>query len=197
MVKQSNNGHVNGVNGHNYSTPDIYTTSKGKKVKLIGLNPARLEKLQNAGTMPPVPFRLMETELGESQREELTADSLLTDQERKEWKEYIEKRNAIEARRSENVMKYVFHDGISIDDEILEEWKTEQEEVWGLEVPNNRIDLKVDFINAEIIGNSEDLGEIMAGVMERTGVSAEALDEVRATFRSDLRRSAAGETAAE
>lgn len=197
MVRQPNTGHVNGVNGHNYSTPDIYITSKGKKVRLIGLNPARLEKLQNAGNMPPVPFRLLETDFGESQKEELTADSLMNDEERKQWQEYIEKRNAIETKRSENVMKYVFHDGIAIDDEIIDEWKVEQEEVWGLEVPNNRIDLKVDYINAEIIGNSEDLGEIMAGVMERTGVSAEALDEVRATFRSDLRRNTAGETASE
>jgi len=188
---------LNGLNGSSYSTPDLFTTSKGKKVKLIGLNPARLEKLQSAGTMPEVPYRLVETDLGEPYKEELTADSLLTDEERRQWQEYIEKKEAVERRRNENVMKYVFHDGIAIDDEILDEWKQEQEEVWGLEVPNNRIDLKVDYINAEIIGNSEDLAEIMAGVMERTGVPQEALDEVRATFRSDLRQRAAGETAEE
>jgi hypothetical protein len=194
VAKQSNNGHDK---NNGYETPDVYMTSKGAKVTFVGLNPVRLEKIQNAGKLPPVPTRSMETAFGEEQKEELTADSLQNDEEKKQWAEYVKERDAILNKRNENVLKYVFFDGIKIDDSTIDEWKAEQEEVWGIEVPNNRVDLKVDYINSEVIGNPEDLGNIMAGVMERTGVPAEMLDELRASFRGTLRRDIAREAATE
>lgn len=184
-------------NGREYSIPDILVTSKGAKVRLIGLNPARLERLQSAGKMPDKPFREMENDLGSSQKEYLSEKDLQDDHERAQWTEYQEKLKLIDDKRNENVMKYIFSEGFDVDDSQIDEWAKEEVEEYGLEVSESRIQRRVDFINAKVIGTADDLGNIMAGVLERTGLPADMLDEVRDSFRGNIRQSTPEETAPE
>lgn len=198
MAKQSNNGDVK--NNMAYSTPDIFTTSTGAKLRFIGLNQQRLETLQNAGKEPSVPKRKIPNDIGGEQIEDLSADDLQTPEEQLLWKEYEEKINLIRKKREENVLKYTFTSGfevIDLDDEKLNEWKWEEENVWGNEVPGNRIDILLQYINTKVIGNNDDYVEIMAGIMERTGVPAHMLDELRDTFRGRVREDTTPETAEE
>lgn len=202
MAKQSNSVNSNGDVKHGmvYSTPDIFTTSTGAKVRFIGLNQQRLETLQNAGKEPPVPKRRIPNDLGGEQVEDLTANELLTPEEVAAWKEYEEKTNFIRKKREENVLKYTFTSGfevLDLDDAKLDEWKWEEENVWGNEVPGNRIDILLQYINTKVIGNNDDYVEIMAGIMERTGVPAHMLDELRDTFRGKVRENTASEVNAE
>lgn len=200
MAKQVN------TNGHNkpdslYSTPDVFTTSTGMQVRFIGLNQQRLETLRNAGKMPEVPVREIKNDLGAApQKEKLSENDLMNDEEKEIWAEYKEKVAAVERRRDENVMKYTFTSGfqvLDLTDDKLDEWKQEEEEVWGNEVPGNRVDILLQYINTRVIGNNDDYAEIMAGIMERTGVPADMLDELRSSFRNQVRRSPAGEVAEE
>lgn len=201
METQLNNGNGNSNGYHeeenNYIFPNPLITSKGAKVRLIGLNPGRLQKLQTAGKMPEKPFRLIENDLGDPQKELLSANDLQNDEERQKWAEYQEKLAEVENKRNENVMKYVFNDGIEVDTSDIEEWKRQEEEEWGLEVASSPVQLRLDYINARIIGNADDLGNIMAGVMERTGVPADMLDEVKNSFRGTVRQSTAPEATPE
>lgn len=173
---------------------DFYTTAKGAKVRFIGVNPTLIDKLNSAGKMPDIPFREVGIpELGEVQKEPLSEDDLQNDEEKAAWAEYVQKRDAILQRRNDNFLKAVFFHGVDVDDSTLDDWKQEQEEVWGLEVPTNRVDLKVDYINSEIIGNAEDLGNVIAGVLGKSGVPKDQLEEMRATFRGALRGDTSGE----
>lgn len=184
-------------NGREYSIPDILVTSKGAKVRLIGLNPARLERLQSAGKMPDKPFREMENDLGSSQKEYLSEKDLQDDHEQAQWTEYQEKLKLIDDKRNENVMKYIFSEGFDVDDSQIDEWAKEEVDEYGLEVSESRIQRRVDFINAKVIGTADDLGNIMAGVLERTGLPADMLDEVRDSFRGNIRQSTPEETTPE
>lgn len=192
------NGNGNGQEKENfYSTPEFFTTSLGVQIRFIGLNQQRLETLRNAGTLPDVPYREYETDFGGKQREQLDGVTFLNDEERKQWDAYVAKKDKVELQRDTNVLKYTFTSGFEIlgySEDSLDEWKREQEEVWGLEVPGNRIDIKFQYINSEVIGNNEDFAEIMAGIMERTGVPADRLDELRDTFRNQVRRNTALQT---
>lgn len=184
------------MNGHD--PEDFYITAKGAKVRFIGVNPTLIDKLNSAGNMPDVPYREIEiSELGEVQKEPLSANDLQTDEEIRQWAEYVEKRDAILQKRNDNFLKAIFFHGVEIDDSTLDEWKQEQEEVWGLEVPNNRVDLKVDYVNSEVIGNAEDLGNMIAGVLGKSGVPKDQLEEMRATFRGALRGETVSETGEE
>lgn len=197
MAKQSVNGfrpghepkQADGTEGeYEYSTPDVLTTSKGAKVRLIGLNPARLDRLQSAGIMPPVPYREIPNDLGSPQKENLSANDLQSDEEREQWAKYLEECQEVENKRNENVMKYIFTDGFEVDDSQIEEWEKEEVEEYGLEISPKRIQRRMDFINAKVLGTAMDLGNIMAGVLERTGLPADMLDDVRNSFRGNIRK---------
>jgi len=179
---------------YGYSTPDVLITSKGAKVRLIGLNPARLERLQTAGKMPDVPYREIPNDLGAPQKENLSANDLQDDDERARWAVYLEECKVIEDKRNENVMKYIFTDGFDVDTSEIEEWAIEEVEEYGLEVSEKRIQRRMDFINAKVLGTAMDLGNIMAGVLERTGLPANMLDEVRDSFRGNIRQNTLTET---
>lgn len=185
------------VDSREYTVPDVITTSKGAKVRLIGLNPARLERLQKAGKEPDKPFREIENDLGSSQKEYLSEKDLQDDNERARWQEYQEKLQALEDKRNEGVMKYIFSDGFDVDDSEVAEWAKEEVEEYGLEVSESRLQRRVDFINARVIGTASDLGDIMAGVLERTGLPADKLDEVRDSFRGNIRQNTPQEIATE
>lgn len=205
MAKQAVNGFRPGHepetetdNPNGYSTPDILTTSKGAKVRLIGLNPARLERLQSAGKMPDVPYREIPNDLGgPPQKENLSANDLLNDEERKQWADYLIACQAVEDKRNTNVMKYIFTDGFEIDDSEIGEWEQEEVEEYGLEISDSRIQKRMDFINAKVLGTAADLGDIMAGVLERTGLPANMLDEVRDSFRGTVRQNTLTENPSE
>lgn len=199
MAKQVNSNGYNKPDSF-YSTPDVFTTSTGVKVRFIGLNQQRLETLRNAGTIPPVPQRVMVTAFGAEQKENLSENDLVNEEEKAAWAEYAEGKAAVERKRDENVMKYTFTSGfevLELTDEKLIEWKQEEEEVWGNAVPGNRIDVLLQYINTRVIGNNDDYAEIMAGIMERTGVPADMLDELRMSFRNQVRRSATPEVVEE
>lgn len=199
MAKQAVNGfrpghepqsNIEEENPNGYSTPDVITTSKGARVRLIGLNPARLERLQSAGKEPDVPYREIPNDLGgPPQKEKLSATDLQNDEEREAWANYQKELQAVEDKRNTNVMKYIFTDGFEVDDSQIEEWEKEEVEEYGLEISSSRIQKRMDFINAKVLGTAIDLGNIMAGVLERTGLPADMLDEVRNSFRGNVRQS--------
>lgn len=207
MVTQTRNGfrpgHEPQVAGNanssenGYTVPDVITTSKNVQVRLIGVNPARLERLQTAGKMPDRPFRLIPNDIGEPQKEYLSADDLQTDEEKAQWAEYEEKKQEIEKKRNENVMKYIFTEGFEVDTADIEQWEREEVEEYGLELSESRIQRRMDFINAKVLGTAADLGDIMAGVLERTGLPADMLDEVRNSFRGNVRQNTPAEAAPE
>lgn len=203
MAKQSVNGFRPGhepkskdenENENGYSTPDVFTTSKGAKVRLIGLNPARLDRLQAAGKMPDVPYREIPNDLGAPQKENLSADDLQDDDERARWAAYLKECQLVEDKRNENVMKYIFTDGFEVDESQIAEWEQEEIEEYGLDISPRRIQKRMDFINAKVLGTAMDLGNIMAGVLERTGLPADMLDEVRNSFRGNIRQNTLTET---
>lgn len=182
-------------NPNGYSTPDVITTSKGAKVRLIGLNPARLDRLQSAGKEPDVPYREIPNDLGgPPQKEKLTANDLQDDNERAKWAEYQAALQEVEDKRNTNVMKYIFTDGFEVDDSEIGLWEQEEVEEYGLEISESRIQKRMDFINAKVLGTAVDLGNIMAGVLERTGLPADMLDEVRDSFRGNVRQNTLTET---
>lgn len=176
-------------------------TSKGVALDLIGISPLLIAKLQNAGELPEVPKRkvsldfAMDGEEGENdfQEEELSEDDLQDEDERKRWDAYVAKRDAVLTKRNEGFLKAIFAKGVSVDMTRLEDWKMDME-YFELEVPDHPLALKVEYIQTEAIGNTEDMVEVITGVLGESGIPEEDLAEIRASFRDSIRRNTAGET---
>lgn len=191
--------HQNGEVLHHGKT--IFT-SKGIALDITGISPLLIAKLQSTGVLPDVPTRKVMVDFGMDmeegaepvyQTEELSEKDLQDDIEKKQWAEYVAKRDAVLRRRNDNFLKAVFAKGVSIDMSRLEGWEAEMAYL-EVEVPDNPLARKVDYIQTEAIANTEDMIEVIIGVLGESGIGEEDLAEIRASFRDTVRRDTPGET---
>ena len=187
-------------NGEVLSNGKTFFTSKGIGLELIGISPLLIAKLQNAGELPPVPVRKVPLDFetdedGEPtfQTEELSEDDLQNEEEEKLWKDYIAKRDAVLSKRNDGFLKAIFAKGVNVDLTRLDNWKSDMEFL-ELTVPDHPLALKVEYVQTEAIGNTEDMVEIITGVLGESGIPEEDLADIRASFRDSIRRSTPGET---
>jgi hypothetical protein len=143
--------------------------------------------------MPDVPTRKVQLDFDVAegdepvyQDEDLTEDDLRDESERKRWKEYTDTRDAVVEKRNDGFLKAIFSKGVNVDLSNLDLWK-ESMDYLGIEVPENIIAQKVEFIQTEALGNTDDMMEVIIGVLEQSGIGEENLAEVRASFRRSAR----------
>lgn len=169
----------------------IYETENGTKVILNSVSPLFIQKLQSAGTLPDVPTRQVKLDLDgfepTFQTEHLSEGDLQTAEEEKQWKEYVEERDAVLSKRQNNFMKAIFDKGTTIDIGDIEAWK-EDLLYYELPIPTNPRDMKVEYIQTEVVKSADDMVGIITGVLGKSGVPQEELESVRASFRDSIRR---------
>ena len=190
--------HVNAPEVENFGK--FYQTSTGIGLTLLGVSPMLIAKLHTIGADPEIPTRKMvldfDTPDGEEpavQEEPLSEDDLQDDEERKRWAEYIKAKNAVDSKRNDAFVKAIFAKGVKVDLTRLDQWKEEME-YFGVEIPTHPLDLKVQYIQTEAVGNAQDMVEIITGVLSQSGVQDEDLKEVKSMFQGAVRRSTPGET---
>lgn len=178
----------------------FYRTSTGVGLTLIGVSPMLIAKLQTIGVEPQVPTRKMviefDTPEGEepyTQEEPLSQDDLQDEEERVRWASYVKQTEALATLRNDAFVKAIFAKGVKVDLSRLDVWKEEME-YFGLEIPTHPLDLKVQYIQTEAMGNAQDMVEIITGVLSQSGVQEEDLKSVKSMFQNSVRRNTTGET---
>jgi hypothetical protein len=171
-----------------------YVTSNGEVLILNSISPLFIAKLQSVGTLPDVPTRKVKLELDgledTYQEEELSEEDLQDADEQRRWKEYVEERDTVLTKRNTGFMKAIFAKGVTVDLNNLDAWKEEQE-FYGLEIPSHPTDLKVEYLQTEIVTSTEDMVGIITGVLGKSGIPQEELESVRSMFRGSIRRNTA------
>lgn len=187
----SNQQNTNGRS--NAATP--YTTALGKTIMILGVSPFEIEQVRATVPVPEVPKRKVETALpGYSEVEELNADNLTTDEERKEWADYVVARRTAEEQRNTLVANFIMVEGTTFEMDEMEAW-TARRQRWNLPIPDDPIELRIAYFRTAIIGSVEDLNSIMGIVMKRQGVDEVTLKNVSATFQHTVRENANRATA--
>lgn len=182
-------------------TGRLFITSKGVALTLVGVSPLLIAKLQSSGELPKVPQRKVmldfgfDSDEGDSsnfQLEDLSEGDLQDDEERKQWADYVTERDAVLTKRNDKFLKAIFAKGVIVDMSRIEAWKEEMA-YFEVEVPEHPIDLKVEYIQTEALSNTQDMVEIIAGVLGESGIPEEDLVDVRAMFQRAVRRDSVGE----
>ena len=129
------------------------------------------------------PTYTITTATGETETHAHDADSLTTDEERAAWEAYQTARAEMEAEQRLRTTKFLLLNGI-VGHEPTEEWAEEQA-YWGLEVPADPRERRLEYIQAEVLKTPQDtidaMGEIMR--LSMAGAPQEVRDSVEAYFR--------------
>lgn len=165
--------------------PKLHTTSTGIEVKIVGCPPLFLDRVRSSVEYPEKPTYEVETATGEIEVLEHDETTLETDEERKEWADYLEAYKKAEDEVSERMFKAVVMRGMEVTIPTDGSWEAFQE--WlGVKVPDNQFEKKFAYIQSEVIGNDTDIEDIMSLVMEQTGVPADTIRDVRKSFRDSV-----------
>ena len=126
---------------------------------------------------------------GEAETHQHTAESIndvnTPQVEKDAWDTYQTQLELCNAETQEKVLSYVFYKGIVCD--VSDEWLSEQE--WlGIELPNNPGDLKVLYIETELLKTPAEIQQAFLDILKLSakGVDNSAIQAAEATFSSSL-----------
>lgn len=179
------NKQIEGLSPNKPNTNNTFTTSRGKKVKILGLSQLLLDKIRGSVPDPERPTYTATTVAGKVETHFHDETTLQSDEDRAMWDAYLKAKQDAQNTLKERLVRAILMKGIEVDAPTDDGW-FEMQEFLGLTVPTNGLERAYDYICTEVIGNGDDLTTIMEMVMRATGVPEEALAEAQASFRSAM-----------
>ena len=189
--KKSNNGNK----GNQPKTKRVFhTTSTGKTVEIVGIDPMLLDSIRESIDWPEHPQYSIKIGTSEEWhdldekvvKQEVEAGNIDLAQE---YQALLDghKRALVDANALLNtrVTRAILTKGIKVDVENDEDWADTQEFL-GVGAGKNKLQRKYDYIVSQVIGIDTDLYDLMEKVMAHTGVSQEHLDTARSMFRDPV-----------
>jgi hypothetical protein len=114
-------------------------------------------------------------------------DPSTPEEDKAKWNQYQSDVMEFNQTFSELSMNMILYDGVELSDEISEDWLEEQS--WmGIDIPENKFDLKVLYLQTEIFKTPSDLQKVVQDIMRISmkGVDQEAVDAAMASFRGAM-----------
>lgn len=189
--------HVNGGDPENQT--EIFETSRGYQVRIVGLSPMYLEAIRESMLADPDwpdpalrhPTYEAHTVSGDVElhkHDQESIDDPLTPPEHKTlWTAFKAYELAWGGELSDRIMNGCMLEGIKLIDVDVsaDSWAARQKRV-GIRIPDDPIDRELHFLKTVVIGNVEDLGHIMERIMTRTGLDRNTLAEARSMFPGEV-----------
>lgn len=166
-------------------TSEVFTTSKGITVKVVGVSQLWLDKLRTAVQFPEPPKYSVKTVAGDEEWHEHDETTLETPEDKQAWQEYQVAYATAEFKRNEMITKYILTQGIEVVIPEEGDW-ADMMSFLGIQQSKNPVERKYDYIRTEVLGTAEDIAAVLTKVMRLTGVPEEALAEAQESFRDML-----------
>lgn len=172
------------------SKENIYTSTKGIDIPLKAISQFKIDAFRASREIPPAPT--YEAEVLGGEKETLELDEIAAESQGRmdEWKEY---QAALAKERTEfgvNFNRLITYEGVDLDAPGEDSDWEKSCKALGLKIPNNPVDRKVFYINTELLGTPEDMGQLVTAIFESSKFSPEVIKKMKETFRAAVERAA-------
>jgi len=181
-----------------------YINSAGETWRVRGLSPLLLSRIRKAvetewvannGNIPAIPTYTIKTVTGEDEVHTHDPSTLViegnpeqTEINQKAWFEYTRVQLEIDKAFNVKLMRAVFS---AVQCQPDETWRDEMKSL-RLDIPSDKMDEKMMFIETRVIQSPNDIASLMSCVLRTAGViPEEAVAEAQATFRGALEKATA------
>jgi hypothetical protein len=169
---------------------NVFTSSKGVDIPIKAVSQFKLDAMRTSRDIPQPPTYEAEVLGGEKELLPLDAESAKNKGREDEWKQYLAdveiERNAY-GKRFNTLITY---EGVDLEPPGEDsEWQVTCDAL-GLKVPTNPVERKVFYVNTEMMGIPEDMGNLVTAIFEMSKFSPEVISEMKATFRAIMERKA-------
>lgn len=162
---------------------NTFVSSKGVEISIKPVSQFKIDALRASKIEPEIPTYTVKTVTGEEQTFQLDGKSAVTRNMEAEWEAYVTARNKAEAENAKAFFELLVWDGVDV--EVPGEgssWDLANKH-FGIKVPADPYALKAHYVYTELLGKTEDIGELMAAIFKASGVDEEAVERLRKSFR--------------
>lgn len=165
----------------------LFTNSRGLTVTLKALSPYLVQMATESIDRPTVPTYVVVTADGTEEThfhdEESIAQS--SEEEKKKWTQYKDLLRASELKASEILLNVILMEGVQLEFEDEESW-TKRQKIMGIPVSEEHEERLLAYKKQQVIGDTEDVENIIKTVMRLTGVSRDEVDLVEKSFPDNV-----------
>jgi hypothetical protein len=163
----------------------IFVTSQEKEIPLQPVSRFLIDKrlASREKILPP----LYSTVVAGGDLEWLYHDekSLQTDDDRKKWADYLQRKQLEERTFNRDFFKLMLLYGTNLELPADEYWMKKQQSV-GITIPTDPVERLLHYIESEYLAVEEDITDLVAKVLEISGSDRAEAEEIRRSFRSAL-----------
>lgn len=165
---------------------DVFLTSTGVELPLRRISPLLVEKARASEAMPERPTYIAETAGGGTEEHPHDDTTLETEEDKAAWREYLMETAFAQRRVNNRVVMLLFRRGIDYDALKLpkdDSWIKEQRDIFGIEVPDDPLELKMHWVETEALATPEDIKLLTIQLMSMTGAPEEVVAAAERSFR--------------
>lgn len=166
-----------------------FTTAAGREIGIQAVPPLLIEEVrlraQQTVEVPPKPTYEVELPDGSKMTYEHDEQSVTTEAEKAAWAKYqaaLTRQSQVAATK---VMELFMAKGTTVD--VTGEWR-ELQEYFEIKLPDNPIALKIHFLRTELLTTADDINNLMASIMEASGIDRTVLEAAQNSFRRNIRK---------
>jgi hypothetical protein len=170
-------------------SPRTFTSSRGVTVALKPMAGEidRLNALLAQSQVSPPTFTVT-TALGVEETNTHDPTTLVTDEDKAAWADYLKRRQEALREWSEISVKSYALNGIVFDDAVLADWAKKRAAI-GSPIPDDPLQQNIEWVTSELLGIPTDFSELMIAVMKVSQVQEEMVGFAEAAFRRPLGQS--------
>lgn len=176
----------------------IYTTARGKQLKLIPISPYTLQDYQLSFTeqyeaenpRPEKPTYEIEVLGGSKVLYEHDAKTVKTDEEKAALQAYEEYEPALNNFVQWKLLDVFIVEGVDVDPNDDTAW-LKKKKFFKVELPDDEIELKLMYVREQLVIDDEtgaDFARLPEAIARLSGISEKAVAAGKATFRRNARR---------
>lgn len=165
-----------------------FSSSKGVVLELRPVSQFKIDTLRASQIEVPVPLYEVKTVAGETQNVPLDEIIAKNKNRLEEWEAYIAAKKESDADHAKKFMELMIWEGVAVDVPGPEsEWESTSAH-FGIKIPENLIERKLFYIYNELLGTSEDIGNLISEILSVSQIDEEAVRTLRNSFRSGIQR---------
>lgn len=172
-----------------------FCSSKGVTLMLRPVSQFKLDNLRASAREIPIPQYEMKVAGGATVLHPMDETIARNQNRMDEWNAYIQQVQAEATRQSRLFTELVLFEGVEVDvPDQDSEWQKQMEH-FGINIPNEPIARKLQYIYNEFLVGGEDIVALISQILSVSQIDEEAVSKIRDSFRLAQKRNPAGSVA--
>lgn len=180
----------------------VFTSSRGIDIQIRPISQFKLDAVRASREEVPVPT--YEADLAGGDKETLALDAISAKNKgrEEEWKQYLLNVEVEKKEFGKRFNDFICYLGVEVEVPDEESQWQKISNSLKIKIPEDEVQRKVFYINTELLGTPQDMGDLITTVLQASRLAPEVIEKMKDTFRTALERKTnlpvpAGEVAVE